>query len=269
MRRNLVNVNYGRFGPPTNQFQQSNQFSQIGQIQSVYQVNPVLSNVINTQPFFYSAPPLSRPPFPSLSFASQFQALHQPQQLQPQTYYSMPPNMPPQPPQPLQSFMQPQISIAPQQFLNNNWAMPVPMPIQQVEETRVIQSINQNPNGTSDYITIPKSMFDQILAEKHFNEVPANCDLKYSLTQNNHGQANYNFHVIQRPEIRIDSPQTYQLQQQNSPLYFIPENGRYNLGNPATIAGATPQSEIKAREASLYKIVPRRLFGDELIPLNR
>jgi hypothetical protein len=145
----------------------------------------------------------------------------------------------------------------------------MPMPIQQVEEKRVIQSISQNPNGTSDYITIPKSMFDQILREKHFNEVPVNCDLKYSLTQNNYGQTNYNFHVMERPEIRIDSPQTYQLQQQNSPLYFIPENGRYNLGNPATIAGATPQSEIKAREASLYKIVPRRLFGDELIPLNR
>ena len=81
--------------------------------------------------------------------------------------------------------------------------MPMPMPMQQVEETRVIQSINQNPNGTSDYITIPKSMFDQILREKHFNEVPGNCDLKYSLTQNNHGQTNYNFHVIQRPSVNI------------------------------------------------------------------
>ena len=122
----------------------------------------------------------------------------------------------------------------------------MPMPIQQVEETRVIQSINQNPNGTSDYITIPKSMFDQILAEKHFNEVPANCDLKYSLTQNNYGQTNYNFHVIQRPSVNISLLGTVQVVNSGNndqtsstpianPMYIV------HVKVPATIPGGTPR----------------------------
>jgi hypothetical protein len=281
MRRNLVNVDYGRFGPPTNQFQQ---------------VNPVLSNVINAQPVFYSVPPLSRPPF---QFPPQFPAFPQPQQLQPQTYYSGPPNMPPQP---LQSFMQPQILIELPQTSYNNSAMP--MPIQQVEEKTIVESMHQNFDGNRNNISFPKSQIDQEFNKAGFSK--QHYDIRYNLAQNAYGANSLNFVFVQRQNV---FPQHYlptiqglnnqkitnynlnstplanlfQVRRGNDGYPTIPENfgavyvdalesnhpqTPFNLRTEgsivgrATLAGNTPPEVMESRVRALNLLSPRKLFSD-------
>jgi hypothetical protein len=133
--------------------------------------------------------------------------------------------------------------------------IPMPIPMQPVEERMVVQSIHQNPDGTSDCITLPKSKFDQILREKHYNEVPANCDLKYSLTQNNHGQTIYDFHIMRRLETRIDSPQD-----PGTPAFYI--RTPYAVA-VRTIPGDTPHFEREWRERDLSTFRRIALFPGE------
>ena len=210
--------------------------------------------------------PLQQQPIQPQTWMMQPQTLMQMpqmQRVQPQQWMPMQPmqpqsnslpalvRIPPQPqPMPLQTLWQ-------QPYYPKYQQMPIPIPMQPVEERMVVQSIHQNPDGTSDCITLPKSKFDQILREKHFNEVPANCDLKYSLTQNNHGQTIYDFLIMIRPEIRIASPQepTY------TPPYHIP----IPTASPyavRTIPGATPDNELVGRALNVNVIRGRALFRD-------
>ena len=182
--------------------------------------------------------PMPRQPMSQQAMQHRVSYLFPPQPMQHQVLYWLPP----QQTQYLQTWMPPiQILQSLNQVPYNNKLMSIQQPqidyqsiphqnqqqrfaesqikLLPIEETRVIQSINQKQDGTHDYISLLKSDYDKILRDKNFNEVPNNCDLKYSLTINNFGNQVYDFHVIQRPEIRIIPFQT--LQKTNDATAFL------------------------------------------------
>ena len=138
-----------------------------------------------------------------------------------QILYSLPPQPMPQqqktwmPQQPIQTMLQNQqwgqhplrmpspVSMQSQTSWQTYYppyqAQPMPMPMQQVEEKTIVQSMHQNRDGNRNIISFPKSQIDQEFNKARFSK--QDYDIRYNLTQNGYGANNLDFVFVQKQRV--------------------------------------------------------------------
>ena len=172
------------------------------------------------------------------------------------------------------------------------------MPMQQVEEKTIVQSMHQNLDGNRNNISFPKSQIDQEFNKARFSK--QDYDIRYNLTQNGYGANNLDFVFVQKQRFFPQFLNTIQHQNNQSNYCGVPlttpmannfalnyvayptlyvvasqEVGTYipspgtspatfsqyqNVDYRATIPGKTPPITVMDRDFALQGLSRQRLF---------